>query len=387
MMEAAASKDDCAKRATHRDGDEPTDNVGEGEGSLAGLDTLIVEDKHLDGEGQAVGSAKANVAQSSELNNCGSNRQDQAKPVVGDVSTSAQAAAGGSHKNDVGDDKSVAAMSIGSSMCTSTAPLINGDRRKEDVAMKLAFGIVTNQATECSNLNESVATALNRGNEAGNDHATRANGTAVQIGVSDEDEDEAPLNEVEELDARSPQSFTGHESNKKRLGERLKQRLAKRNEKLSKDSTEKRADSPSTSIRERSTLQARMHRRQSRKNSSGKAGSYSDILSKYGSDDKEFPDVVTFSDGEDDGPSATNLDSEKRVPYRKSVSEVGVGYSSLSSRISRTRLVHKRPVPHMHGIGILQAEGIVYDDAMLLRLARQARYNRLRGEVSTATTH
>ena len=331
---------------------------------------------------------EAITAQSPDLTNSGGFDQEEAK--AGDTSTST-GTMGGSHNNDVGDDKSVAAMSIGSSMCTSTAPIISGCGRKEDAAMKLAFGIVTSQATECSNVDKSVASSENRGNEAENDHATRVNGIAVQI--SNADEDEAPLNKVEEhVDATSPLSFTGHDSNKKRLSERLKQRLAKRHEKQSEDSSEKKADSPSKStIRERSTLQARLHRRQSRKNSSGKTGSYSDILSKYGSDDKEFPDAVTFSDGEDDKPSnasqsATNLDSE-RVPYRKSASEIGVGYSSLSSRISRIKLVHKRPVSHMHGIGILQAEGIVYDDAMLLRLARQARYNRLRGEVSTATTH
>ena len=371
MVEAVAPTDGTkvereSKEATH----EPT--VGDGEGSK-------VEYEHLAGEGQA-GSVKPNVAQSSELNNVGGSDQGEARPVVGDPSTATR----GSRNNNLGDEKSDAAMSIGSSICTSIAPIINGGQRKEEASMKLAIGLVTVRATECANGNETVSPPRdNRGNDAENDHATGLNDNAVQTSVSDEDE--APLNKVEEqVDPTSPLSFTGHESNKKRLGERLKQRLAKRNEKRGA-SIEKEAESPSTSIGERSTLQARLHRRQSRKNSSGKKGSYADILSKYGSDEKEFPDTVTFSDGEDDKPP--NASPEKRVPYRKSVSEVGVGYSSLSSRISRTRLVNKRPVPHMHGIGILQAEGIVYDDAMLLRLARQARYNRLRGEVSTATTH
>ncbi|KAL9179389.1 hypothetical protein ACHAXT_008679 [Thalassiosira profunda] len=76
----------------------------------------------------------------------------------------------------------------------------------------------------------------------------------------------------------------------------------------------------------------------------------------------KFPDTVTFSDGDDDGPAQLSINAkvesrDQRSAYRKCVSE----------------------------IGILQADGIVYDDALLLRLARQARYGKLRGKMSGAT--
>lgn len=100
-----------------------------------------------------------------------------------------------------------------------------------------------------------------------------------------------------------------------------------------------------------------------------------DILYKYGMTANEctvIPDTVSFGcEGEVKRHSPVRS-------YRKSISEVGPS-SPIMSRSAHSKLTRQ----HHRGIGILQADGIVFDDALLLRLSRQARYNRLRGELST----
>jgi len=232
---------------------------------------------------------------------------------------------------------------------------------------------------------------------------------------------------------------------KKRLSERLRQRLAKRNAahheasrmasistangnspnnspktkggRYSPDKEETISPNTKSSMsdrsRDRSHWETRLQaasrqKRRSKSNSRAKSegtilgdnGANSDILSKYsqssevdngviGGNGDIYPDLVTFSDGEEDeGRSPGNglrvstkvASRDRRTAYRKCVSEVGASLS-LSTRAARSKL-SKHHHSHHHGIGILQADGIVYDDALLLRLARQARYGRLRGEVA-----
>jgi len=202
--------------------------------------------------------------------------------------------------------------------------------------------------------------------------------------------------------ALSPTSLTSTSSSilldKKRLSERLKQRLAKRNS----DSTT--GDGPLVpttkpppkrdTARDREQWETRLRaasrqKRASRSRAKSIDDNNSDILSRYsGSEEidiggqKIYPDTVTFSDGEDDNDvndASSKTVLNRRTAYRKCVSEVGV--SSLRTQ-SPTKL-SKHHHSHHHGIGILQSDGIVYDDALLLRLARQARFGQGRGEAST----
>lgn len=201
---------------------------------------------------------------------------------------------------------------------------------------------------------------------------------------------------------------TGGGLDKKRLSERLRQRLAKRNQMYhaaasSSPTKSSEEDSPTSKpirdkARDRSQWETRLQAasRQKRlsksraKSETSPDGANSDILSKYSGssevDGTVYPDTVTFSDGEEEPPALrvnTKIASrDRRTAYRKCVSEVGVTLSQ-STRSARTKLSKHHHSQH-HGIGILQADGIVYDDALLLRLARQARYGRLRGEVSNA---
>ena len=218
---------------------------------------------------------------------------------------------------------------------------------------------------------------------------------------------------------------------KKRLNERLKQRLAKRaasgGSSPTKISDDKGGSNSPTSKPTRDTsrsraqwetrLQAatrskrRYHKSSSQhdvsSNDTNEDGSKSDILSRYnrsatdiieGEKQKSYPDTVTFSDGEEQEQESSASSSttrpglridtkiasrDCRTAYRKCASEAGASLS-LSTRASRSKL-SRHHHPHHHGIGILQADGIVYDDAMLLRLARQARYGRLRGEVAVSS--
>ncbi len=91
--------------------------------------------------------------------------------------------------------------------------------------------------------------------------------------------------------------------------------------------------------------------------------SNSDILPKYrsgSSSPERYPDDVSFGLEDEDGAVVTTYSSPirtKQASYRKCLSDFGPNtYSSPRRRI-----------------GILQADGIVYDDALLIRLARQSR--------------
>ena len=226
------------------------------------------------------------------------------------------------------------------------------------------------------------------------------------------------------FNSAGPSSSGGYD--KKRLTERLKQRLAKRNHMNSVTSSPTKsvegdvtaaataADNPPTpnsSERDESrdraqwetrlqaaSRQKRQFKSRAKSEVSNDGAANSDILSRYSSSSdvggtashrKIYPDTVTFSDGEDDddaGPASLRIDTkiasrDRRTAYRKCVSEVGASLA-MSTRSSRSKLSKHHPTHH-HGIGILQSDGIVYDDEMLLRLARQARFGRGRGEVST----
>ena len=166
---------------------------------------------------------------------------------------------------------------------------------------------------------------------------------------------------------------------KKKLNDRLRQRLAERNQRLrmsnsgEKGNTEK--EKLAVNIQESLTQKA--HKRYGSYSSDGGYGRYlgsnsSETFMKYGiSPTTAYPDTVSFdSEGNDCSPLFHRN-------FRKSVSETGVPSTSHGA----TRPAMQRQIPPPHGIGILQPEGVVFDDALLLRLARQARHSRLRGEI------
>lgn len=163
---------------------------------------------------------------------------------------------------------------------------------------------------------------------------------------------------------------------KKKLNERLKQRLAERNQKI-RASNNGCSTSPG-----KLALDAQANLK-THKRPASCSGEYFprdpldnnnkvvfDTFLKYGiSPNGAFPDTVTFDS--EDNESQPLLG---RRSFRKSSSETGVS----------PPIVRSNQVPPPHGIGILQPDGVVFDDALLLRLARQARYSRLRGEHSVA---
>ena len=216
--------------------------------------------------------------------------------------------------------------------------------------------------------------------------------------------------EREDSDASRPKSPTAnstHTTGSGYFSERLRQRLAKRNQVHAAPGSPTKSPegslSPSARDNSRDRLQwesrlraASRQKRQSksRAKSEPNEGANSDILSRYSNDvedteeQKLYPDTVTFDCEEDEEMTARLVNTkvasrDRRLAYRKCVSEVGASLS-ISTRAARSKL-SKHHHSHHHGIGILQADGIVYDDALLLRLARQARYGRLRGEMSNAT--
>ena len=198
----------------------------------------------------------------------------------------------------------------------------------------------------------------------------------------------------------SPSSHysAGSGYDKKRLTERLKQRLAQRNQNAavglptkSEDlailsSKPKKEFARDSLNRERKIQPASRQKCRSapRLKSESNDDANSDILSRYSRTSEldsrrmVYSDSVTFS-GTDDEESTLRGNSKVRLCYRKCVSEVGFT-GSLSTRLARSKL-SKHHHSHHHRIGILQADGIVYDDALLLRLARQARHGRMQGEV------
>jgi len=304
----------------------------------------------------------------------------------------------------------------GQSKCTltSTLPVINLTiSGKEDHDEKLvALGVFVKPANEDGD-EDNAKVDENAGKESSITQSTADDGDApVDETIDNQDTGRSEsLNTNEQVEATSatipsalsPTSLTSTSSSilhdKKRLSERLKQRLAKRNS----DSTT--GDGPLVpttkpppkrdTARDREQWETRLRaasrqKRASKTRAKSIDDNNSDILSRYsGSEEidiggqKIYPDTVTFSDGEDDNDvndASSKTVVNRRTAYRKCVSEVGV--SSLRPTQSPTKL-SKHHHSHHHGIGILQSDGIVYDDALLLRLARQARFGQGRGEAST----
>lgn len=180
-------------------------------------------------------------------------------------------------------------------------------------------------------------------------------------------------------DTSSPSS-PGKIYDKKKLNERLRQRLAERHLKI-RTNSDKSPDKLITS----SQAKYKAHKRpassageyfpRERLDSTTKAAY--DTFMKYGiSPTGAFPDTVSFDFEENESqPSLT------RRSFRKSSSETGI-----SPPVRPARANMHRKVPPPHGIGILQPDGVVFDDALLLRLARQARYSKLRGDLATVGT-
>jgi hypothetical protein len=79
-----------------------------------------------------------------------------------------------------------------------------------------------------------------------------------------------------------------------------------------------------------------------------------------------YPDSVTFS-GSDDNEPPLRGSVQARLCYHKCASEVG----TVSTRLARSKISEHYGSYH-RGIGILQSDGIVHDDALLVRLSRQA---------------
>jgi hypothetical protein len=152
-----------------------------------------------------------------------------------------------------------------------------------------------------------------------------------------------------------------------KLNERLKKRWEKRNQERRATTTNYNHQDVVTLSRNNYSSPSPRHRLQS--SSSNKSDSTivsdnSDILSKYsggmGSTTPQilYPDTVSFGeeDPEEGGVPRGNKRTTAMPTYRKCYSEIGPNTCSSSPR----------------RIGILQADGIVYDDALLLRLARQS---------------
>jgi hypothetical protein len=168
-------------------------------------------------------------------------------------------------------------------------------------------------------------------------------------------------------------SSPGKGYDKKKLNERLKQRLAERNHKIRASNNGSSTSPDKLTVDTQSNL--KFHKRPAscsgeyftRDSLENNSKAVVDTFLKYGiSPNGAFPETVTFDS--EDNMSQPLLG---RRSFRKSSSETGV-----SPPTARSKQV---PIPP-HGIGILQPDGVVFDDALLLRLARQARYNRLRGE-------
>ena len=310
------------------------------------------------------------------------------------------------------DSSGAAPSDAGDSHCASNAPVINLSDSGRD-AREEKFVSVGSLAT--SNLTRAGEASLHA---AKDDSASSAEDRVIKttlpsMSASSLADETVPAKG--EPGTRSPSNvhLAVGSYDKKRLSERLRQRLAKRNQLMSHARASVSPDraptrkteaesagakvAPAASGHNRSRWETRLQaasrqRRHAKPHGppgtdaagAANAGVVSENgPSPEGGGGKAFPDTVTFSDGEEEAP-ALRVDTQRanhrgRFVYRKTVSEVGVSLSQ-STRTYRSRLSKHHP-SHHHGIGILQADGIVYDDALLLRLARQARYGRLRGEL------
>lgn len=323
-----------------------------------------------------------------------------------------------------GDSASSVILSdAGESKCTSTAPVINLTTSGVDAQDEklLALGVFAKAATEdgpTANNEDPVSKdgepsivsvgagpALSVKENEASDMASRLLGRISPMVSPIE-----TVPEREDSDASRPKSPTAnstHTTGSGYFSERLRQRLAKRNQVHAAPGSPTKSPegslSPSARDNSRDRLQwesrlraASRQKRQSKSRAKSEPNerANSDILSRYSNEvedteeQKLYPDTVTFDCEEDEETTARLVNTkvasrDRRLAYRKCVSEVGASLS-ISTRAARSKL-SKHHHSHHHGIGILQADGIVYDDALLLRLARQARYGRLRGEMSNAT--
>jgi len=384
-------------------------------------DEKVLADNHTDEGNNSTSDAKEEIVasyannndalQSNEQDNSSLQNQETTQPLSNlNLETPRTA-------TDSSTASSVILSDSGESKCTltSTLPVINltiSGKEHHDEKL-VALGVF-------------VKPANGDGNEDTTDKVDEDAGKGSSLVQSTADDGDAPVDEtVDNKDtersesintneqeaasatipsALSPTSLTSTSSSilldKKRLSERLKQRLAKRNS----DSTT--GDGPlipttkpppkRDTARDREQWETRLRaasrqKRASKTRAKSIDDNNSDILSRYsgseeidiGGSRKVYPDTVTFSDGEDDNDvndASSKTVVNRRTAYRKCVSEVGV--SSLRPTQSPTKL-SKHHHSHHHGIGILQSDGIVYDDALLLRLARQARFGQGRGEAST----
>ena len=158
---------------------------------------------------------------------------------------------------------------------------------------------------------------------------------------------------------------------KKKLNERLKQRLAERNQRIRSGN----GSSPDNLIINTQLSPQKTHKRPascssesfSSKHTDGKNKVISNNFVNYG-----ISPTGTVSFDLEDNESQPTM---SRRSFRKSSSETGVSPASGAVRANLRRQI----IPP-HGIGILQPDGVVFDDALLMRLARHSRYSRLRGD-------
>jgi hypothetical protein len=136
-----------------------------------------------------------------------------------------------------------------------------------------------------------------------------------------------------------------------KLNERLKKRWEERNQERKMLTKDLSLAPPYDDYLSRQ-LQQRLQQQQHSK---------SDSTAVVSDDRQIFPDVVSFGEeDEEEEDEGITIDSPTRAmpKFRKCFSEVGPNTCSSSPR----------------RIGILKADGIVYDDALLLRLARQSKF-------------
>ena len=158
---------------------------------------------------------------------------------------------------------------------------------------------------------------------------------------------------------------------KRKLNERLKQRLAERNQRIRSGN----GSSPDKLIINTQVGLQKTHKRPASCSSESFSSKLVDVKNKSTLNDFVKYGIsptgtVTFdSDDNESHPFVS------RRTFRKSSSETGVSPASGAARANI-----KRQIIPPHGIGILQPDGVVFDDALLLRLARHSRYSRLRGD-------
>lgn len=314
----------------------------------------------------------------------------------------------------------------------TTAPVINmtmsGESEHDEKLVALGvFAKAANADGDGDNMIEQGEKSIDTDAKSGEDDASEQTGGTNNTNETGPGDISSPVDEQIDNDtdatidtlpiASSPGLNSTSLYDKKRLSERLRQRLAKRNEMLftERSSSIKSADdgddidkqssrqhSSYTMIdrdasRDRAQWESRLRedkqkrRSKSRTKSESNDGTNSDILSKYSASSEIdinhrtiYPDTVSFGDDgdniqPDDALTKLRFDTSKVAPsriYRKAVSEVCVSSPPMSTR---SKLSRRQRHSHHHGIGILQSDGIVYDDPLLLRLARQARVGRGRG--------